>query len=159
MESYNQSTLTKLGVTFKSIQDNQAKSGYGVLRGLHYQIGNMAQAKLVRVLQGAILDVAVDIRPNSLTYGQHLSVMLSAENKKQLFVPKGFAHGYLSLSDETIVFYKCDQYYSPANEGGIRFNDPTINVDWDIDLNKCLISEKDKRLPYFGHHRPLSHGS
>ena len=135
------------------VQDNQAKSTRGVLRGLHYQIGEAAQAKLVRVLKGEVLDVVVDIRPDSPTYGQHYSVLLSAENQQQLYVPRGFAHGYIVLSEEAIFFYKCDNFYAKDQEGGIRYNDPQLNIDWMLPPEELILSEKDQGLPSFGEHR------
>ena len=135
------------------VQDNQARSCKGVLRGLHYQIGEAAQAKLVRVTEGEVLDVAVDVREDSPTYGQWYSILLSAENKKQLLVPRGFAHGYVVLSDTAEFFYKCDNYYSKAHEGGIRYDDPTLLIDWQFNLAEVLVSEKDVVLPRFGEHR------
>ena len=117
------------------------------MRGLHYQTGEHAQAKLVRVLQGEVLDVAVDIRPDSATFGQYEAIVLSAENQKQFFIPKGFAHGFLVLSETATFFYKCDNFYNKESEGGIIYNDKTIAVDWNFDVNQLLISEKDKLLP------------
>ena len=123
-EAYNKRTLEAGGIATAFVQDNQAHSTYGVLRGLHYQVGAFAQAKLVRVVEGEVLDVVVDLRPNSATYGKSYSIRLSATNKRQLFVPRGFAHGYLVLSPTAEFFYKCDNFYSKANEGGLLFNDP-----------------------------------
>ena len=131
------------------IQDNESKSGYGVLRGLHYQKGEFSQAKLVRVIKGSVLDVAVDIRRSSPTFGQHVMVELSEENKRQLFIPRGFAHGFLVLSPEAIFTYKVDNVYAPAAEAGIRWNDPTLNIQWPIDINQVLTSEKDLKQPFF----------
>lgn len=153
-ESYNQQTCAEAGVTNVFVQDNQARSTRGVLRGLHYQSGDAAQAKLVRVIEGEVLDVAVDLRLDSDTYGQWYSILLSAENKRQLLVPRGFAHGYLVLSETAEFFYKCDNFYVKAEEGGIRYDDPTLAIDWQFDLSKVLVSEKDKALPNFGQHRP-----
>lgn len=121
----------------------------GVLRGLHYQTGNHAQAKLVRVLSGEVLDVAVDIRPESDTYGQHITVLLSGENQKQFFVPRGFAHGFLVLSEKATFFYKCDNFYNKESEGGIKYDDLDLNIDWQFDTDKLIISEKDQSLPNF----------
>ncbi len=146
-ESYNANTFLAEGVDIKFVQDNQAKSTYGVLRGLHYQLGPYAQTKLVRVLSGAIIDVAVDIRKGSPTYGQSFAIELSAENKKQLLVPKGFAHGYSVISETAEVMYKCDEFYNKASEGGIIYNDPQLNIDWQIPADKALVSEKDIILP------------
>lgn len=153
MESYNHRLWQDAGVDAVFVQDNQARSTKGVLRGLHYQVGHSAQAKLVRVLEGAVLDVAVDLRAGSATYGQWYSVVLSADNKKQLFVPRGFAHGYLVLTDTAEFFYKCDNYYDKAAEGGIRFDDPALGIQWGVDSGGLLVSEKDQHLPGFGAHR------
>ena len=117
------------------------------MRGFHYQTGEHAQAKLVRVLQGEVLDVAVDIRPNSSTFGQYVSELLSGENQKQFFIPRGFAHGFLVLSETTTFFYKCDNFYNKESEGGISYNDPTLNIDWQFPTTDMLISEKDQNLP------------
>jgi dTDP-4-dehydrorhamnose 3,5-epimerase len=147
-ESYNQERFAKetgLDVTF--VQDNQSKSNRGVLRGLHFQQGEFAQAKLVRVIQGKVLDVAVDIRPDSPTFGKTFSVILSGENQKQLFVPRGFAHGFSVLEDDTIFSYKCDNYYNKASESGIIYNDSELNIDWMLGEDEVLLSEKDKVLP------------
>ncbi len=152
-EAFNAQTFKAAGIEANFVQDNQARSTFGVLRGLHYQLDSFAQAKLVRVLEGEVLDVVVDIRPQSPTYGQSYSIRLSAENKKQLFVPRGFAHGYVVLSPTAEFFYKCDNFYSKAHEGGIHYNDPQLQIDWEIDLNEAILSEKDQVLPYFGEHR------
>lgn len=152
-EAYNANTFREAGIYADFVQDNQARSTFGVLRGLHYQVEPFAQAKLVRVIEGEVLDVAVDIREDSPTYGQWYSVRLSAANKRQLFVPRGFAHGYVVLSETAEFFYKCDNFYSKAHEGGIRWDDPTLNIDWEIELNKVILSEKDQVLPVFGEHR------
>ena len=125
------------------VQDNESKSSYGVVRGLHYQLPPYTQAKIVRVVKGCVLDVVVDLRKGSKTFGQHVSVELSGENKKQFFVPKGFAHGFAVLSEEAIFQYKCDHYYAPGNEGGIRFDDPALGIDWRIPREKMVLSEKD----------------
>lgn len=127
------------------IQDNESKSSYGVLRGLHYQKGDFSQAKLVRVIKGKVLDVAVDIRKSSPTFGKHVMVELSEDNKRQLFIPRGFAHGFLVLSDEAIFTYKVDNVYAPAQEASIRWNDEDINIQWPIDPAKVVTSEKDLR--------------
>lgn len=147
-ESFNQKTFNKLvnqEVTF--VQDNESFSSRGVLRGLHYQSGASAQAKLVRVVKGSVLDVAVDIREGSETYGQHVAVELSESNKKQLFVPRGFAHGFIVLSPTAIFSYKCDNFYNKASEGGIIYNDKDLNIDWRLDEKEFVISEKDLLLP------------
>lgn len=149
-ESFNQQTFSRLtGLNVNFIQDNEAFSNKGIIRGLHFQKADFAQAKLVRVIKGKVLDVAVDIRKNSRTYGQHISVILSETNKKQLFIPKGFAHGYAVLENETIFNYKCDNFYQPSQEGGIRFDDPVLNIDWVLSNNEIIVSEKDKNLPFF----------
>lgn len=148
MESYNEKTFqngVQSNVTF--VQDNQSYSSKGVLRGLHYQTGSYAQAKLVRVLQGAVLDVAVDLRPESATFGLYEAIELTGENQKQFFVPRGFAHGFLVLSDTATFFYKCDNFYNKQCEGGLLYNDATINIDWQFDTNNLLISDKDKVQP------------
>lgn len=129
------------------IQDNESKSTYGVLRGLHYQKGEYSQAKLVRVMKGKVLDVAVDIRRSSPTFGQHVMVELSDENKRQFFIPRGFAHGFLVLSDEAVFTYKVDNVYAPQHEAGIRWNDPELNLLWPIDQEKVVTSEKDLNAP------------
>lgn len=152
-ESYKRKIFADAGITTDFIQDNEAKSTFGILRGLHYQVPPYAQAKLVRVVQGEVLDVVVDIRKNSLTYGRHFSIRLSAENKKQLFIPRGFAHGYAVLSEEAIFCYKCDNYYSKAHEGGLRYDDPALEIDWQLDLEKAILSERDKTWPDLGEHR------
>lgn len=146
-ESYNQQVFNEQGIKIHFVQDNQASSIYGVIRGLHYQTEPYAQTKLIRVLCGSILDVAVDIRKNSPTYGKVYTIELSAENKKQLLVPKGFAHGYSVISKTAEVFYKCDEFYNKESEGGIAYNDPLLNIDWKIDKNKAIISEKDLKHP------------
>jgi dTDP-4-dehydrorhamnose 3,5-epimerase len=147
-ESFNQQTFAKLtGLNVSFVQDNQSKSTKGVLRGLHFQQGEHAQAKLVRVLEGSVLDVAVDIRPNSPTFGQHVAVELTAENHMQLFVPRGFAHGFVVLSDEATFFYKCDNFYNKASEGGLMYNDAELNIDWILKEEELILSDKDKINP------------
>ncbi|MGZ8539710.1 MAG: dTDP-4-dehydrorhamnose 3,5-epimerase, partial [Chitinophagaceae bacterium] len=131
-ESYNANIFRQEGIDIVFVQDNQSSSAYGVIRGLHYQLNPNAQTKLVRVLSGSILDVAVDMRKGSPTFGKSFTVELSAENKKQLFVPKGFAHGFSVLSEKAEVLYKCDGFYNKESEGGIRFDDPSLNIDWKI---------------------------
>jgi len=155
-ESYNKQTFSGQGITAEFVQDNEARSTFGILRGLHYQTGPYAQAKLVRVVEGEVLDVAVDIRPESQTYGQWYSIRLSAENKRQLYVPRGFAHGYVVLSPTAVFCYKCDNFYSRDHEGGIRFDDPTLGIDWQIEHAGILLSEKDTLQPAFGNHIPFS---
>jgi len=148
MESFNEQTFQNgVGQAVHFVQDNQSFSTKGVLRGLHYQTGEHAQAKLVRVLSGEVLDVAVDIRPESKTYGQYVSVVLNAENQKQFFVPRGFAHGFLVLSESATFFYKCDNFYSKESEGGLLYNDPELNINWDFPEATLIISEKDKIQP------------
>jgi len=146
-ESFNQkkfNELTRLNVQF--VQDNQSKSTKGVLRGLHFQLGTHAQAKLVRVLEGKVLDVAVDIRLNSKTFGQYVAVELTAVNETQLFVPRGFAHGFVVLSDTATFFYKCDNYYHKLSEGGIIYNDPQLAINWQLPSDDLLLSDKDLLL-------------
>ena len=146
-ESYNANIFSAEGIDIKFIQDNQAKSSYGVIRGLHYQQNPFAQTKLIRALSGAILDVVVDIRKGSPTYGKTFSIELSAENKKQLLVPKGFAHGYSVLSETTEVLYKVDQFYNKQSEGGILYNDPSLVIDWGIPAGKEIVADKDLLHP------------
>ena len=148
MESFNENTFQKgTGKAVHFVQDNQSFSTKGVLRGLHYQTGEHAQAKLVRVLQGEVLDVVVDIRPNSATFGEYVSVLLTGDNKTQFFVPRGFAHGFLVLSETATFFYKCDNFYNKESEGGLLYNDNSINIDWQFPLENLIISEKDLILP------------
>lgn len=143
-ESFNQQKFNELtGLNVQFVQDNQSKSTRGVLRGLHFQLGTYAQAKLVRVLEGKVLDVAVDIRPNSKTFGQHVAVELTAENETQLFVPRGFAHGFVVLSEKATFFYKCDNYYHKLSEGGIMYNDPQLAINWQLPSKDLQLSEKD----------------
>ncbi len=149
-ESYNKENLKKQGVDYDFIQDNQSKSCYGTIRGIHFQKGEYAQAKLVRVLEGKVLDVAVDLRKNSKTFGKYVSVELSAENRRQLMIPRGFGHGFSVLSETAVFAYKCDNVYNKASEGGLRFDDPSLGIDWKIDLNKAVLSEKDKNNPLLG---------
>lgn len=143
-ESYNEAEFVANGIANKFVQDNQSKSSYGVVRGLHCQLGEHAQAKLVRVLQGKVLDVAVDIRPESPTFGKHVAVELSDENKRQLFIPRGFLHGFSVLSDEAVFAYKCDNLYCKDAEFGIRFDDPEIGIDWKVPADKVITSDKDR---------------
>lgn len=148
MESFNEKTFETLtGLSVHFVQDNQSFSTRGVLRGLHYQTGEHAQAKLVRVIQGKVLDIAVDIRPNSPTYGQYVAVELSEENQRQLFVPRGFAHGFIVLSQNATFFYKCDNFYNKDSEGGIRYDDATLAIDWQLAAEEFIISAKDLELP------------
>ncbi len=148
-EAYNKEKFAEIGIEVNFVQDNQSKSSYGVIRGLHYQLPPYAQSKLVRVLKGKILDVAVDIRKNSPTFGKVFSVVLSEDNYLQLFMEKGFAHGFSVLSDEAVILYKTDQFYHPESEGGIYHADPALNIDWQIDLKDRIISDKDSNLPFF----------
>ena len=148
-EAYNQGKFNEKGIHYNFIQDNQSFSKRGVIRGLHLQINPFAQAKLVRVLEGEILDVAVDLRKGSPTYGQHFSVILSATNKKQLMVPHGFAHGFSVLSETASVLYKVDQVYHKDSERGIRYDDSTLNIDWQLTPEEIIVSEKDLVLPSF----------
>lgn len=143
-ESYNENEFIKNGIKNRFIQDNQSKSSYGVIRGLHMQLGKYSQAKLVRVLKGFVLDVAVDVRKNSPTFGKHVAVLLSEENQRQLFIPRYFLHGFSVLSDEAIFAYKVDNVYNKESEFGIRYDDPEINIDWKIPVNKVITSEKDR---------------
>jgi len=150
VESYNQKTFNKaLGIDINFVQDNESQSSKGVLRGLHYQLGKHAQVKLVRVIKGKVLDVVVDLRQNSATFGEHLSIELSEQNKTQFFVPRGFAHGFLVLEDETIFSYKCDNFYNKESEGGIIYNDKDLAIDWKLLNQDLIISEKDLILPNF----------
>lgn len=150
IETYRETKTTHLaGFTGRFVQDNQSFSHYGTIRGLHFQIGEHAQAKLVRVVQGSILDVAVDLRPNSPTYGRHIAMELSAVKHNQLWIPKGFAHGFSVLSETAIVCYKCDAYYNKEAEQGIHPLDHSLNIDWGIPTEKQCISERDLGLPSF----------
>ncbi|WP_460220428.1 dTDP-4-dehydrorhamnose 3,5-epimerase [Psychroserpens sp. MEBiC05023] len=149
-ESFNQGAFDKIRTTKTCfVQDNESYSTKGVLRGLHYQTGLHAQAKLVRVIKGEVLDIAVDIRRDSKTFGEYVSVVLSEENKKQLFIPRGFAHGFIVLSDIAIFSYKCDNFYNKESEAGIIYNDPTLGIDWKLEQREYIVSEKDKILPKF----------
>ena len=143
-ESYNEAEFVRNGITAKFVQDNQSKSCYGVVRGLHSQTGEHAQAKLVRVLEGKVLDVAVDVRKNSKTFGKYVAVELSAENKRQLFIPRGFLHGFSVLSETAVFAYKCDNLYCKESEFGVAYNDPEIGVDWRVPEDKIITSEKDR---------------
>ncbi len=148
VETYREDKLNDfIGKEIRFCQDNESKSNFGVLRGLHYQIPPYAQSKLVRVLFGEVLDVVVDIRKSSPAFGKHISVILSDKNKKQIFIPKGFAHGFLVLSDVAVFSYKVDNYYSAAHACGIKFDDSTLGIDWKIDSNKIQLSETDQKLP------------
>lgn len=156
MESFNEQTFQEgIGQKIQFVQDNQSYSSKGVLRGLHYQCNKFAQAKLVRVIQGEVLDVVVDIRPESKTFGEHIAVKLSAENNKQFFVPRGFAHGFLVLSETALFFYKCDNFYNKENEAGFLYNDKNLKIDWNFPEKELIISEKDQKLPTFEFHRKV----
>jgi dTDP-4-dehydrorhamnose 3,5-epimerase len=147
-ESFNKKTLAdETGLNMDFVQDNESKSTKGVLRGLHFQLNPMAQAKLVRVTQGAVQDVVVDLRQNSPTFGKYFSIVLSDENKKQLLIPRGFAHGFLTLSDEAVFNYKCDNYYSKEHDSGILWNDKAIGIEWQMASDSLILSEKDINLP------------
>jgi len=149
MEAYKESEFVEKVGKVSFIQDNESKSKYGVLRGLHYQRGQYAQAKLVRVIQGRVLDVAVDMRRSSPTFGRHVSVELSGDNKRQFFIPRGFAHGFVVLSDEAIFTYKVDNVYMPSAEASVLFNDPALGIDWPIAPEQMLLSDKDRRAVLF----------
>lgn len=147
-ESYHRALLTELGMDLEFVQDNQSRSTQGVIRGLHYQNEPHAQTKLVRVIEGSIFDVAVDLRQDSPTQGKWFGIELSEENHLQLLIPKGFAHGFSVLSEHATLYYKCDNYYHPQSESGIRFDDPDLGIDWKTDPGEAIISEKDMGLPY-----------
>ena len=146
-ESFSQREFEEKVCKTTFVQDNESKSGYGVLRGLHFQKPPFAQSKLVRVIKGAVLDVAVDIRKGSPTFGQYVSVELTGDNHRQFFIPRGFAHGFSVLSEEVIFQYKCDNFYSPQSEGAIAWNDPDLNIDWRIPIEEVILSEKDSKHP------------
>ena len=152
-ESYNENVFKESGIHSRFVQDNESSSQYGVIRGLHYQLNPHAQAKLIRVLEGKIVDVVVDIRKGSPSFGKSFSLELTSENKKQLFIPEGFAHGFSVLSRKAIVFYKCSNLYNKESESGILFNDPQLNIDWQVPAGKAIISDKDKLLPLFANCR------
>jgi dTDP-4-dehydrorhamnose 3,5-epimerase len=149
LESFNAKNLAEAGITTSFVQDNESKSTRGVIRGLHYQLNPHAQAKLVRVIEGTVFDVAVDLRKDSPTFGQWYGLELSGENKIQLFIPRGFAHGFSVLSETAVFAYKCDAYYEPKSERGIVYNDPQLNIDWKVDENEACISGKDQANPLF----------
>ena len=146
-ESFREDKLHALGINLHFVQDNESKSRYGVLRGLHYQAPPFTQAKIVRVFHGAVLDVVVDIRKDSPTFGQHATIELSGENKRQLLIPRGFAHGFVVLSPEAVFVYKCDNYYSKEHDCGIAYNDPQLAIDWRVPAQDLIISEKDSKQP------------
>lgn len=147
-ESYNQAEFDEKVGKVRFVQDNESKSKYGVLRGLHFQKGEFAQAKLIRVVKGRVLDVAVDIRKSSPTFGKHIEVELSEENKRMLFIPRGFAHGFVVLSEEVIFQYKCDNSYQPSHEAGIMWNDPDLVIDWRVNPKDMILSDKDTKHPF-----------
>ena len=158
MESYNYNTFKELGIENIFVQDNHSKSSKGVLRGLHFQKGDSAQAKLVRVLKGSVLDIAIDLREDSETFGKYVAVELNEKNKRMFFIPRGFAHGFLTLEDNTEFFYKCDNFYNPKSEGGLIWNDIDLNIDWNLDKynikeEELIISEKDKKNITFKEYR------
>lgn len=148
-ESYNENHFHENNIRVTFVQDNQSRSSYGVIRGLHYQRPPFAQSKLVRVLSGAIIDTVLDLRVGSPTYGETFSIELSAENKKQLFIPKGFAHGFAVITPTAEVLYKCDAYYNRESESGILHSDPQLHIDWQLPGDKIVVSDKDKLLPHF----------
>ncbi|MCW3125079.1 MAG: rfbC [Bacteroidetes bacterium] len=147
VETFNENTFKNAGIDVRFVQDNESKSQYGVVRGLHYQQDPYAQAKLVRVISGEVLDVVVDIRKGSPTYGKAYEIVLSGENKRQLFIPRGFAHGFSVLQNDTVFSYKCDNFYNKESEGGILLSDPALAIDWRIPADKMLVSDKDKNNP------------
>lgn len=148
-ESYRHDELEDhLGYDIQFVQDNHSHSHKGVLRGLHYQAGASAQAKIVRVVKGSAQDVIVDLRPESATYGKHITILLSDQNRKMLFLPRGMAHGFLALENDTVFLYKCDNYYDPAAERGIRFDDPTLGIRWEIPVEDITFSDRDAQLPF-----------
>ena len=146
-ESFNEGEFTSKVAPVRFVQDNESKSSYGVVRGLHFQKGEHAQAKLLRVVKGAVLDVAVDIRPGSPTFGRHVAVELTEENHRQLFIPRGLAHGFSVLSEEAVFQYKCDNFYCPSSEGAVAWDDPDLGIDWRIPADKVLLSPKDSAHP------------
>ena len=161
LESYNYNDFKEIGIENIFVQDNHSKSLKGVLRGLHFQKGEYSQAKLVRVLKGAVLDIAIDLRENSETFGKYFAVELNEKNKKMFFIPRGFAHGFLTLEDDTEFFYKCDNFYNPQSEAGIIWNDGDLNIDWNfkkygINENELIISEKDKKNISFKEYKKIN---
>ena len=147
-ESFNARTFEEAVGNVNFVQDNESKSSYGVVRGLHFQKPPHAQAKLVRVVKGKVLDVAVDLRKDSPTFGKYVAVELSEDNHRQMFIPRGFAHGFSVLSDEVVFQYKCDNYYAPESEGAVAWDDPDLDIDWRVPADKVLLSEKDKKHPF-----------
>ena len=148
-EAWNEEKYRAAGIDCHWVQDNESRSRFGVLRGLHWQAAPYTQAKLVRVMEGAVLDVAVDIRRGSPTFGKHVAVELSSDNKRQLFVPRGFAHGFAVLSESVLFAYKCDNLYMPSHERGMAFNDPALGIDWRVTLDEYILSDKDRKNPLF----------
>jgi len=148
-ESYNAKLMSEAGIQTVFVQDNQSSSKYGVIRGLHFQLNPYSQTKFVRIIEGAIYDVALDLRKGSPTFGKWFGLELSAENKRQLYIPQGFAHGFSVLSEQAIMLYKCDHFYNPQYEGGVLYNDPALGIDWKVDAAQAIVSEKDKILPTF----------
>ncbi|RYY39309.1 MAG: dTDP-4-dehydrorhamnose 3,5-epimerase [Chitinophagaceae bacterium] len=148
-EAWNEASFAEQGIGGHFVQDNQSRSTYGVIRGLHYQLNPHAQAKLIRCLEGTILDVAVDIRKDSPTYGQHYALELSSDNHRQLYIPAGFAHGFSVLSESATILYKCDHLYNKESEAGVRFDDPALGIDWRVSVADAIISERDAALPLF----------
>ena len=148
-ESYNQNVLADAGIQTVFRQDNQSFSKYGVIRGLHFQHPPHSQTKLIRALEGMIYDVVLDLRKGSPTFGKWFGLELSSENKRQLYIPQGFAHGFSVLSEQTTILYKCDDFYHPQSEGGVLYNDPALNIDWKVDTAQATVSDKDKKLPVF----------
>lgn len=148
-ESWNTKLALSKGINFNPVQHNESSSSYGVVRGLHFQLSPFGQSKLVRVISGTVLDVAVDLRKDSATFGKHFSIELSGENKKQFLIPKGFAHGFSVLSEHAVFSYMCDEYYNPDSERGIAYNDSNLNIDWKIPEGKAIISQKDLTNPVF----------
>ena len=153
-ETWKKETYAEVGINCDFVQDNESKSSYGVLRGLHWQAAPYTQAKLVRVVSGSVLDVAVDIRKNSPTFGKYEAIELSGDNKRQFFIPRGFAHGFAVLSKEAVFVYKCDNIYMPSAERGMRFDDPALGIDWQIKPDCWNLSEKDKKHPMFADIEP-----
>ena len=149
MESYNSEVFREEGISFVPVQDNESRSARGVIRGLHYQLRPFDQTKLIRVIEGKILDVVVDLRKTSETFGKWFSIELDSENRKQLFIPRGFAHGFSVSSKFAVIQYKCDNIYNPGSERGISVNDPVLGIDWKTDRSLAIISEKDLKLPHF----------
>tara|TARA_Y100000996_G_scaffold77145_1_gene51961 strand:+ start:985 stop:1512 length:528 start_codon:yes stop_codon:yes gene_type:complete len=147
-ESYNQNFLSKNNFNINFVQDNESKSNFGVLRGIHFQNTPFEQSKLIRVIKGVIQDVAIDLRPSSKTYKKYVSIILDDKNKEQLFIPKGFGHAFLTLSNTAIISYKVDNFYNQDADGGIKYDDPSINISWELNKNQIILSDKDNKLPY-----------